>query len=127
RRRRANADNGLVIAYNVDAGRRHKVVKIEITGNQYFETPKLRSHMQIQIAEKFLSRGRYSQRRLSDDVTAIENLYRSNGFRQVKITSNAEDDYAGRKDEIAINIHVDEGPQTRIASLNILGNLAIPT
>ena len=126
RRRRSTNQKELVITYNVDAGDRHKVVKIDITGNQYFDTPNLRTHMQIQIAEKFLSRGRYSQKLLSDDITAIENLYRSNGFRQVKVTSNAEDDHEGHKNEIAITIHVDEGPQTRIASLNILGNIAIP-
>ena len=127
RRRRPNAQNELTITYNVDAGERHKVVKVEITGNQYFDTPQLRTHMQIQIAEKFLSRGRYSQKLLNDDMTAIENLYRSNGFRQVKVTSSTEDDYNGHKNEIAITVHVDEGPQTRIASLNILGNIAIPT
>jgi outer membrane protein insertion porin family len=127
RRRRPNAQNELTITYNVDAGDRHKVVKIEITGNQYFDTSNLRTHMQIQIAEKFLSRGRYSQRLLSDDATAIENLYRSNGFRQVKVTTNTEDDYGGHKNEIAITVHVEEGPQTRIASLNVLGNIAIPT
>ena len=126
RRRRPNDQKELVITYNVDAGDRHKVVKIDITGNQYFDTPNLRTHMQIQIAEKFLSRGRYSQKLLSDDITAIENLYRSNGFRQVKVTSNTEDDHEGHKNEIAITVHVDEGPQTRIASLNILGNIAIP-
>ncbi|HSS97820.1 MAG TPA: POTRA domain-containing protein, partial [Terriglobales bacterium] len=127
RRRRPNDQNQLTITYNVDAGDRHKVMKVEITGNQYFDTPNLRSHMQIQIAEKFLSRGRYSQKLLNDDMTAIENLYRSNGFRQVKVTANAEDDHEGHKNEIAITVHVDEGAQTRIASLNILGNIAIPT
>jgi outer membrane protein insertion porin family len=127
RRRRPNAQNELTITYKVDAGDRHKVVKIEITGNQYFDTAQLRTHMQIQIAEKFLSRGRYSQKLLSDDVTAIENLYRSNGFGQVKVTANPEDDYQGHKNEIAVTVHIDEGLQTRIASLNILGNIAIPT
>jgi len=58
-------------------------------------------------------------------MSAIENLYRSNGFRQVKVTSNVEDDYAGRKDELAVSIHVEEGAQTRISSLQILGNTAI--
>ena len=126
RHRRSNAQNELVVNYKIDAGGRHKVVKVEITGNQYFDTPALRSHMQIQIAEKFLSRGRYSQKLLSNDLSAIENLYRSNGFRHVQVTSNVEDDYDGHKDELAITIHVEEGAQTRIASLNILGNIAVP-
>ncbi len=127
RQRRANQQNELVITYRIDPGARHKVVKVEIAGNQYFDSQALRTRMQIQIAEKFLSRGRYSQRLLSDDTSAIENLYRSNGFRQVKVTSNVEDDYDGHKDELAITIHVEEGAQTRIAALNILGNLAVPT
>jgi len=127
RRRRPDAQNELVVTYNIDAGTRHRVVKVEITGNQYFDGQALRAHMQIQVAEKFLSRGRYSQRLLSDDLSAIENLYRSNGFRQVKVTSNVEDDYRGRTDELAITIHVDEGAQTRVAALNILGNIAVPS
>jgi outer membrane protein insertion porin family len=127
RRRRPNAQNELVVTYRIESGDRHRVVKLEISGNQYFDTETLRQHMQIQITEKFLSRGRYSQRLLAGDVSAIENLYRSNGFRQVKVTSNVEDDYNGHKDELAITIHVEEGAQTRIASLNILGNIAVPT
>jgi outer membrane protein assembly complex protein YaeT len=127
RRRRPNAQNELLVTYKIDAGDRHRVVKVEITGNKYFDSENLRSHMQIQLAEKLLSRGRFSQRLVGEDAVTIENIYRNNGFRDVKVTSSVEDDYAGRKNEIAVSLHVEEGTQTRVAGLHLLGNSAVST
>jgi outer membrane protein insertion porin family len=118
------AGNELQIVYVIGPGARHKLVKIEITGNKYFLTERIRSRMQVRPAERFASRGRYSQGLLSGDIHGIEDLYRANGFQQIKITGNVVDDYEGRENDLALDILVDEGPQTLVGAFHMKGTQA---
>ena len=122
RRRRANEGKSLRVIYTIDAGERHRLVSIRISGNKYFAEELLRSHMQLQTASRFFSQGRYSPRLLADDIDGMEDLYRANGFREVKITSKVEDDYNGQQNQLAVAVQVDEGPQTLVSDLNLSGN-----
>ncbi len=126
RRRRANEGNNLRVIYVIEAGAKHKVVNVQISGNKYFAEDLLRSHMQVQPATRFFSQGRYSPRLLADDVSGLQDLYRANGFQNVKITSNVEDDYKGQENDLSVALHVDEGPQTLVSDLKIIGSHAIP-
>ncbi len=116
------AGNALQIIYVIEPGARHKLMKVEISGNQYFLTDKLRPRMQVQPAGRWFSHGRFSQALLNNDVSALEELYRSNGFQQVKVTPHVIDDYQGRENDLAITIVVDEGSQTRVGAFHIAGN-----
>jgi outer membrane protein assembly complex protein YaeT len=125
RRRRANEGKNLRVIYDIDAGSRHRLVNIQITGNKYFAVELMRSHMQVQTASRFFSQGRYSPRLLADDVDGLENLYRANGFQEVKITSKVEDDYKGQENQLAVELQVAEGPQTLVSVLHLAGNSAL--
>ncbi len=115
------------VIYRIDPGPMHKLVKVEITGNKEFlDTAQLRSYLQIQPASRFLSHGRYSGTLLKADVATLEALYRSNGFRQVKIETNVKDDYQG-PNRLAVQIHIDEGPRTRVGEMHLTGNEKIPS
>ena len=80
--------------------------------------------MQVRPAEKFESRGRYSQGLLGNDIHGIEDLYRANGFEQIKIVGNVVDDYQGRENDLVLKISVDEGPQTLVGDFHMEGNQA---
>ena len=72
---------------------RHKLVSVDIEGNKYFDRGVLRERMYLIPATLLRFRhGRYSERYLSKDVDTIQDLYRSNGFRDVRVVSNVEDD-----------------------------------
>lgn len=118
------AGNELQIIYVIDAGARHRLVRIEFTGNKYFLTDRLQSRMQVRAAERFQSRGRYSQALLNSDVHGIEDLYRANGFQQVKVASTVMDDYQGHENDLVLKISVDEGPQTLVGAFHMEGNQA---
>ena len=105
----------------IDAGARHKLVKLEITGNQYFRTEMLRPRLQVQPGQPFIREGRYTQGLLANDVRGLENLYHTNGFQQIKITPEVVDDYEGHENDLAIKISIDEGPQTRVGAFHIVG------
>src|SRR5207245_7278062 len=78
--------------------------------------------MQVQEATLLLRRGRFSQVLLRGDIRDIENTYRANGFSQVKIESDVEDDYRGAQNQLAVEIKINEAPQTLVGSFQILGN-----
>ncbi len=121
------AKNELRVTYVIDEGSRHKLVKVEVSGNNSFSEDQIRSRMQVQPAGRLLSHGRYSQGLLNDDIRNIEdNPYRYNGFQQVKITPKVEDDYQGKENQLAVTLQIDEGPLTVVGELHLVGNHTIP-
>jgi len=116
------AENHLNILYVIDPGDRHKLAAVKVEGNKYFDTETITERMAVQPSSLLLKNGRYSQRLLAGDVESIKNLYQSNGFLNVKVNDELKDDYEGQKDQIAVLIKIDEGPQTLVNSLQIVGN-----
>jgi outer membrane protein assembly complex protein YaeT len=111
-----------VIEYQIERGERHKVVAITIEGNRYFNTETLKERMYLRPASFLQFRhGRYSESFLERDVEAIESLYRSNGFRDVEVTSEIEHGIGGKANQMAIRIRINEGPQWLVEKLNVQG------
>ena len=81
----------------------------------------LRGRVKIQPAA-YASPGRYSTELLQDDVTSIRTLYDANGFQEVQVQSQLVDDYKGHHGDLSVKFVVQEGQQTRVASLAIDGN-----
>jgi outer membrane protein insertion porin family len=113
----------LRVIYQVDPGPRHSLALVDITGNQNFlDTAKLKSYLQIQSAHRFLSYGRYSEALLRSDVATLQGLYHSNGFRQVQIQTKVDDNYEGSSNKLAVHIHIEEGVRTRVGEVQLVGN-----
>jgi outer membrane protein insertion porin family len=112
------------ITYTVERGARHKLIGIEITGNRYFDTELLRSRLQI-FGGAFGSAGRFSRRMVDSDAQSMRSLYQANGFLDAKVEQQIEDNYKGKEGDLFIRFVVQEGKQTRVASLSIEGNHAI--
>jgi len=112
-----------VITYRVERGDRHKLIGIEITGNRYFDTELLRSRLQV-FGGAFGSAGRFSRRLVESDALSMRTLYQTNGFLDAKVEQQIEDNYKGKEGDLFIRFVVQEGKQTRVASLSIEGNHA---
>jgi len=116
------ANGEQLIDYHVDLGQRHKMVKLEIRGNHYFDTATIRERMSVIPATLLRYRhGRYSRAALDRDLDAIRNLYRANGFRDVEVASRVLDDYNGVKAHLATFIEIAEGPQWFVSKLGLEG------
>ena len=120
------AKNELRAIYIIEPGLRHKLVKVTITGNKYFDQESLRSRMQVQPVARFLTHGRFSNALLASDINGLQELYRANGFRQIQIKSHVQDNYGGKEKQLAISVQVVEGPQTLVGDLKIVGNRKMP-
>src|SRR5438874_803534 len=108
------------ILYTVERGDKHKLVGIEISGNKYFDTELLKSRLQI-FQGAFGSPGRFSRRLVDADAQSMQSLYQANGFLDGKVTPHVEDNYKGKEGDLFISFTVQEGKQTRVASLAIEG------
>src|SRR5437879_8612478 len=109
-----------IITYKVERGNRHKLVGIEITGNKYFDTELLRSRLQI-FGGAFASTGRFSRKLVDSDAQSMRDLYQANGFLDARLDAHVEDNYKGKEGDVFIRFDVQEGKQTRVASLSIEG------
>ncbi|HZT36554.1 MAG TPA: outer membrane protein assembly factor BamA [Bryobacteraceae bacterium] len=120
-------DDQLLIEYAIAKGERHKLVEVNIEGNKYFDAETIRERMFLEPAGFIRFRhGRYSRSMRAKDEENIANLYKSNGFRDVKVTSTTIDDYKGKKGDMSITFHIDEGPQWFVDNLEIEGMKQIP-
>jgi outer membrane protein insertion porin family len=109
-----------LITYRVERGDRHTLLGIEFTGNHYFNTELLRSRLTI-YPKGFQTRGRFSRRLMESDRDSIKNLYLANGFLEATVEAQALDNYKGKEGDLVIRFVIQEGKQTRVASLKIDG------
>src|SRR5579872_564705 len=112
-----------IITYKVERGDRHKLAGVEITGNRYFNTELLRARLQI-YGKGFATRGRFSRRLVQSDQDSLLSLYQSNGFLDAKVEGQTLDNYKGVEGQLFVRYVIQEGKQSRVASLNIEGNHA---
>jgi outer membrane protein insertion porin family len=119
--RETSADQ-LRFIYRINPGPIHKLELIEIAGNKYFSRQMLRQRMQVQPAGKFFYQGRYSEALLKSDISTLQALYVSNGFRQAKIETKVDDDFRGVGNRLAVHIQIVEGPQTLVGAFQVRGN-----
>jgi outer membrane protein insertion porin family len=107
--------------YSVVKGALHRLVKLEIEGNRFFNGSTIRERMLLTQASFRMRRGRFSAEYAARDLSTIRELYRSNGFRDVQVTSEILDDYQGKTGDIAVAIHILEGAQWKVSKLDLQG------
>lgn len=115
-----------VITYQIERGDRYRLAGIAFEGNKYFSSSLLSARLKLQPAS-FASSGRFSQQLMRDDADSIRALYLSNGFRGAQVSTDVDDQYMGKRNNLFVTFRIVEGAQTRIASLKIEGNRAIST
>ncbi len=115
------------VVFTVDRGEKHKVVSVDLKGNKYFSDDLLLERMRVQKADLYQRSGRYSPALVSGDVTAIQSLYRANGFDQATVTTDVKDtstDANGKPlkvAEIAVTYTIVEGPQQKFGTVSLNG------
>jgi outer membrane protein insertion porin family len=115
-------DDQETVEYAISRGMRYKLVRVTITGNQYFDTDSIRERMFLQPAGFLILRhGRYSEGFQRRDEESITNLYTSNGFRDVKVASQVTRAVKGKPEDIAVTMHIEEGQQWLVDNLALRG------
>lgn len=115
-------DGHVIIEYTVDRKMRHKVGKVEIDGNKFFDDETLRERLAVTSAQFLRYRfGRFSQRLADGDRDAMRELYRSNGFRDAQVEAKVTDTASGKFERISVRYEVKEGLQWFVEKLEFDG------
>jgi outer membrane protein assembly complex protein YaeT len=137
----AGADE-VTILYTVQLGARRRVEQVSVAGNHYFSTPTLMDLISVHAADVLDRHGLYSQALVSADVSALESVYRNNGFSQVGVTpetstpetaADAQQNSGAPPQQAADRIaplkvvyRIAEGRQLLVGGLELQGNDHIP-
>ena len=130
------------ILYNVRLGPRRRVQRVSVEGNRYFDAATLKQLLGVRAADAFDRHGAYSQALLSADVSALQAIYRNNGFSDVKVVPNIQTGQidepsggsasagpssyharrTGKTAPFAVVYRIDEGQQTHVGTVRLEGN-----
>jgi outer membrane protein assembly complex protein YaeT len=113
----------LTIEYIITQGTRQKLASLAIHGNRYFSTDTIRERMFLQPSSFRLRRGRFSDAFRRKDQETIMSLYRENGFRDVNVSSQIEDNYGGKGGQIGVTVTISEGAQWTVSRVTLQGAL----
>ena len=111
-----------LINYYIALGPRRRLVHIDILGSQYFELSTLQERMFLQKNSILLKYGRYSETFRKQDESAIENLYKANGFRDAKVVSSVQTNYNDKPNDLGVTFRIRSGDQWKVAKLDIVGS-----
>lgn len=112
------------VTYEVVTGKRHRFVHLDISGSHYFSAATLRERFYIEPAHfPRFPFGRFSAGYLKQDLQSVEDLYHSNGFRDVSVTASVLDNYHGVKNHLAASVKIEEGAQWSVSRLALEGML----
>ena len=111
----------MAIEYVITQGTRRKLAHVAIEGNRYFSTDTIRERMFMQPSSFRLRHGRFSEAFRRKDEETISSLYRQNGFRDVSVSSQIENDYGGKSGQIGVKVTIKEGAQWSIDKLILEG------
>jgi outer membrane protein assembly complex protein YaeT len=106
------------IEYVISLGTRYRLTSLKIAGNRYFSEDDIRERMYMTPAAFLSRRGRYSEAFRKKDEENIGNLYRANGFHDVKITSTVN---RAPNNDVSVTVNISEGPQWFVDSVRLEG------
>lgn len=116
------AENGVeTIQYAISRGQRFKLVRLKIHGNRYFRRADIRERLFMAPSSLFQRHGRFSEAFRRKDEENIADLYRSNGFRDVKLNTVVDRNYGGKPGQVAVTIEIVEGSQWLIDQVKVDG------
>jgi outer membrane protein assembly complex protein YaeT len=141
----ARNEQEVAIVFNVDLGPRRHVESVAVTGNHYFDAQTLKELLSVRAADSLDHHGAYSQALVSADVSALQAVYRNNGFSSIKVTPETSTPGTGAADNSAIEAstlpkasvasklglrtasleviyRIEEGQQVHVGSVRMDGN-----
>ncbi len=118
------SENEVTLTYQIEEGDKVKIKKISVEGNKYLSAGKIKKVMGTKEwwLFSFVSSGGYLKKdQLDADMEKVRNLYFNNGFLKV-VVGEPEIVVDKEKKGMTIKLHVSEGDQYKVASLDFTGN-----
>jgi outer membrane protein insertion porin family len=108
--------SSIIVVYNVHKDGKHRVEGVNFEGSHYFSDKELESHISIKKARPILSRGTFSNDLLRKSIASLANLYKNEGFSNVKIEPQVRD----HEPQVDVTFRIYEGDQDRVNTLRVV-------
>ena len=110
------------VCFQIEEGIRTRVKKIAIMGNHYFTKKDIESRLLLNSRTPLILPP-FVETTLEDDLNAIKMVYLQEGFSQVMVQSDIQ--WSPDKKLCNITIQINEGPQTIVSEVRLVGNTII--
>ena len=110
------ADNSVELTLNVKKGKKYMVGSVTVKGSKAFSVDAIRGKMET-TTPGFLIPGTYKEEILAKDVEKITDYYKSEGFTDIKCSSETSVDEASLK--VAVTVNIAEGTQFKLGDIKI--------
>jgi outer membrane protein insertion porin family len=107
----------ILVVYQIDRGKKHKVDRIIFHGNHELSDKELRAQVTVKKSHIW-THGSLSQKLLKQSADNIQALYRDRGYEDAKVTPRVVD----HEPKIDVAFDVQEGPQTLVEDVQVTGN-----
>ncbi len=118
-------NNQADLTFTIDEGEKLRVRSIVFEGNDTYSDKKLKGLMKTSEKGFFswlTSSGDLKREDLNQDVARLQGFYQNNGFIQARV---GEPQVDFMEDLIKITIKIDEGPQFKVGTVDIKGDLVL--
>jgi outer membrane protein insertion porin family len=114
--------NNVILNINVDKNERVKIDEITFSGNENFDTKRLRRQMKNTKKKNmnFFKASKYIEGKFDEDKIKLTKFYNDNGFRDFTVISDSL--YPVSEDRVGLKIKIDEGKQYFLRDVNWIGN-----
>jgi outer membrane protein insertion porin family len=99
-------NGGRTVVYKIEKKTKHNVASIHLAGNTTLPNDDLLPHVTVK-KKHFFSHGNYSEKLVHGSVKNLEDVYKSEGFSNVKVTPSV----TRTAGNVNIHFHVAEGPR----------------
>jgi outer membrane protein insertion porin family len=112
-----NKPDQIVVTYNIERGRKHKVDRILFHGNYALSEKALLEQVTVKKSHIW-THGSLSEKLLRQSAQNIESLYHDRGYEEVKVSPRTVD----RELKVDVAFDIEEGPQTLVGAVRVQGN-----
>jgi outer membrane protein insertion porin family len=111
----------IVLAYEIDRGKKHKVQSISFHGNQQISDQDLMAQVVVKRSHLW-THGGVSPKLLKQSASNIQALYLDRGYETARVTTQV----VANELKLNINFDIQEGAQTLVDNVQTTGNISIP-
>jgi outer membrane protein insertion porin family len=123
-----STDNTVIIAININEGKRARIRQINIVGNEAFTDEELRKVFELSTPNWlsfYRQDDRYARESLLGDLETLRSYYMDRGYAAFEVAST-QVAISPDKQDIFITINVEEGEPFVISGVDLAGELIVP-
>ena len=119
-----STDTEVKMLVGIDKGDKVKVKSIDFNGNEQLSDSKLKKafkNTKERSVFRIFKRSKYIKDKYKEDLTAVIDKYKENGYRDARVTSDSVT-YDNKNNTIAIKVNLEEGKKYYFGNIRFVGN-----